>query len=79
MRNDAKSFAEWPTLVGARVFKKRYNGYILQALRMRQYGEEYTTYELWEPGNVDDEDACPRWFGSKEECLDYAAKHPFTK
>lgn len=67
------------TIISERIFKKTYHGYTLQAFRMKQGGEESTEYWLWEPGCVDDDTTCPRFCGTKKECLEYAAKYPFPE
>ena len=62
-------------MTSTRIYKRTYHGYTLQAF----YGDGPTEYWLWEPGNINDDTTCPRFCGTKKECLEYAAKYPFPE
>ena len=72
---------EWPTVIGARVFKKSYHGYMLQAIKERLCtGETITVYELYEPNAINDDHACPVCCSvRKNECIEYAEKYPWKE
>jgi hypothetical protein len=78
MKKTAKYF-QAPTVLSARVFKKHYSGWMMQAItEINVIGEKVIVYEIWPPEALEDENLCLAFASyNRNEAIKWAAEHPY--